>query len=416
MILMGSARYTGRLIKWDRLGTKKIKAREKISRTRLLILCPLKIIGIEFIFLYIAETVTNVHYKPRVYKKTDKSFPVHDIFLPGTVVNSISKLVIFGEYYLYFYNFAKNTADMDRRDFFKKSMGAGLLAGSYLAFGRLDPLLAGSFSPGAYDLVAVKGGEPEVMFEKAILSMGGMQSFIKKGQKVVVKPNIGWDVIPENAANTNPKLVAAIIRQCLGAGAKDVYVFDNTCDNWTKTYKNSGIEKAVKDAGGKMVPGNAEKYYHKVDINTGKSLKSAAVHELILQSDIFINVPILKHHGSGGITVSMKNLMGVVWDRSYWHRNNLHQCIADFATWSKPTLNIVDAYRVMLKNGPRGVAGEDISDMRTLIISRDMVAADAAAAKLFGIEPESIGYIKIADEMKVGTKNLGKLNINRIKL
>ncbi len=305
---------------------------------------------------------------------------------------------------------------MERRDFVKKVLNAGLVTGAGMVLGPVDSLFASPGVTAPYDLVAVKGGEPEVMFEKAILSMGGMQAFVKKGQKVLVKPNIGWDVVPENAANTNPKLVGAIIRHCLAAGAKEVYVFDNTCDNWTKAYKNSGIEKAVKDAGGIIAPGNTEKYYQKVTVGRGKSLTSTSVHELILESDVFINVPILKHHSSGQLTISMKNLMGIVWDRSYWHRNNLHQCISDFATFSKPTLNVVDAYRVMKQNGPRGVSRDDVIQMKSLIISRDIVAADAAAAKLFGQEPDKIPYIRMAYDMKVGNKNLDQLNINRIKL
>jgi uncharacterized protein (DUF362 family) len=305
---------------------------------------------------------------------------------------------------------------MKRREFFKKSIHAGILAGAGLTLGKWDNLLAASAGPAPYDLVAVKGGDPVIMFEKAIQSLGGMQSFIKKGQKVVIKPNIGWDVTPELAANTNPRLVAAIIKHCLGAGAKEVFVFDNTCDSWSKCYKNSGIEKAAREAGGKIIPGNVEKYYQEVKIPRGKKLKESKVHEMILESDVFINVPVLKHHSSGMLTVSIKNLMGIVWDRAYWHRNNLHQCLADFATYSKPTLNIVDAYRVMMTNGPRGVSAADVREMKSLIISRDMVAADAAAAKLFGLEPLKIPYLKFAEEMKIGTTNLDKLNINRIKL
>lgn len=108
--------------------------------------------------------------------------------------------------------------------------------------------------------------------------------------------------------------------------------------------------------------------------------------------------------------------MGNVWDRGYWHRNNLHQCIADFTSFKKPDLNIVDAYYVMKKNGPRGVSKGDVVLMKSQIISSDIVAADAAAAKLFGTEPENISYIKLAAEMKLGQMDLSKLNINRIIL
>jgi uncharacterized protein (DUF362 family) len=307
---------------------------------------------------------------------------------------------------------------MDRREFFKKSTTAGIAAYGYLSFGSKLSAFANPKTANSdiYDLVAIKGGEPESMFDTAIQSLGGMRNFVKKNQTVVIKPNIGWDTIPERAANTNPKLIAQIVKHCLDAGAKQVYVFDNTCDNWKKCYSTSGIEKFAKDAGATIVPGNSESYYQNVDIPKGKRLKEASVHELILESDVFINVPILKSHGGAGLTISMKNLMGVVWDRRYWHRNDLHQCIADYSTFRKPDLNIIDAYAVMKKNGPRGVSEADVVSLKSQIISTDIVAADAAAAKLFGKEPSEIDYIKIADEMKLGSMDLSKLNINRIIL
>lgn len=301
---------------------------------------------------------------------------------------------------------------MDRRQFFKDALGAGVAAGAYLSYGSLSPAISAE----NFDLVAVKGGEPDIMFDKAIEAMGGMKAFVKKGQKVIVKPNIGWDVSPERAGNTNPRLVKRIIEHCYNAGAKEVYVFDNTCDNWSKCYATSGIERAVKDAGGKIAPGSSESYYHNVSIKGGVVLKEAKVHELILDSDVFINAPILKHHSSGRLTINMKNLMGIVWDRRFWHRNDLHQCIADFATWRKPTLNIVDAYRVMKRNGPRGVSEDDVALYKTLLLTTDMVAGDAAAAKIFGMEPADIPYIKKADEMNAGSMNLDKLRIKRIQL
>lgn len=309
---------------------------------------------------------------------------------------------------------------MDRRDFFKKSILTGIAAGTAMTFGDFRKIFAGKVPPpgppGPYDLVAVKDGEPVQMFDKAIESLGGMKNFVKKGQTVVVKPNIGWDTSPQRGANTNPDLVKRIIEHCFGAGAKTVYVFDNTCDNWNKCYENSGIQKAVKDAGGKIVPANSESNYQEVDVKNGKKLKKTKVHELILSSDVFINVPVLKCHGSAVITASMKNHMGIVWDRGYWHRNNLTQCIADFAAYRKPDLNVVDAYRVMTKRGPRGVSEEDVVMMKSLILSKDIVAADAAAAKLFGTEPANVPYIKLAHDAGLGTMDLTKLSINRIKM
>jgi uncharacterized protein (DUF362 family) len=308
---------------------------------------------------------------------------------------------------------------MNRREFIRRSLTTGVVTGSALTFGNFSHLFAypsKSIFDKPFDLVAIKGDEADVMFDKGIQSLGGMQAFVKKGQTVVVKPNIGWDAIPEKAANTNPALIKRIIQHCLEAGAKDVYIFDHTCDNWKRCYSNSGIESAVKDAGGKIVSGESEGYYQSVTVSNGKKLTEAKVHELILESDVFINAPILKHHSGADLTISMKNLMGIVWDRGYWHRNNLHQCIADFASYRRPDLNIVDAYFVMKRNGPRGVSTEDVLSIKSQIISTDIVAADAAAAKLFGSNPDEINYIKIAHEMKIGNMNLEQLNINRIKL
>ncbi len=301
---------------------------------------------------------------------------------------------------------------MDRRSFIK----AGVTTGAILALGKYSNALGRQPNPGAVDLVAVKGGEPDVMLDKALEVFGGMKSFVKKGQKVVIKPNIGWDVEPDRAADTNPKLVGRLIQHCYDAGAKEVFVFDFTCDDGKRCYSNSGIERAAKENKATVVPGNVEGYYHRVTVEKGKSLKEAAVHELILNSDVFINVPILKHHSSSRLTIGMKNLMGVVWDRGYWHKNDLHQCIADFSTRIKPTLNIVDAYNVLMKNGPRGTSKADVTQMKSLLMSTNIVAVDAAGAKLFGVDPSTIPFINYADELNVGKKDLTKLNIQRIIL
>lgn len=307
---------------------------------------------------------------------------------------------------------------MKRRDFIQKAVSLGALSGAAMTLGNYRSLFAHEANNYVlpYDMVAIKGGEPGAMFDKAIASLGGMKQFVKRNQTVVLKPNIGWDTPPERAANTNPALVGRIVEHCKMAGAKAVYVFDNTCNEWTRCYKNSGIEDAVKKAGGVMVPGNSEGYYHPVTINNGKMLKNAKVHEKILESDVFINIPILKTHDGAKLTISMKNLMGVVWDRGYWHANDLQQCIADFATFKKPVLNIVDAYRVMKRNGPRGVSVADVVSLKYQIISADMVAADAAATKLLNLEPAQVKHIGLAAALGVGSLDLDKLNINRITM
>jgi uncharacterized protein (DUF362 family) len=306
---------------------------------------------------------------------------------------------------------------MKRRDFFKSSVGAGLAAGAALSLGGYDKLWAANAPAVAYDLVAIKGGAPDAMFDLGIQALGGMGTFVKKGQTVVLKPNIGWDVLPERAGNTNPALVKRIIEHCFRAGAKAVYVFDNSCDNWVNCYKNSGIEKVAKDAGAIVVPGNTESYYQEVSIPKGKVLTTAKVHEKILESDVFINVPVLKNHNSAKMTACMKNMMGSIWDRGAWHKNNLHQSIADYASFEKkPVLNIVDCNYVMVRNGPRGVSKEDLVFMNSQLLSTDWVQADAASAKMMGFEPEQIEYIKLAAEMGLGSITIDPNRTHKITM
>jgi uncharacterized protein (DUF362 family) len=254
------------------------------------------------------------------------------------------------------------------------------------------------------------------MFDKGIDALGGIKAFVKKGQKVVIKPNIGWDVAPERAGNTNPNLVAHVVERCLQSGAKEVYVFDHTCDNGPRCYRTSGIEEAAKRAGAKVAPGDSESYYQAVTVTGASTLKTTKEHELILGSDVFINMPVLKTHTSTRVTGCMKNLMGNVWDRGFWHGNDLHLCIAEYAAYRKPTLNVVDAYNVMKRNGPRGISVDDVVLMKAQILSADMVAADVAGTKLLGLEPEKVRHIMLAAERGVGKKDLNTINISRISL
>ena len=310
---------------------------------------------------------------------------------------------------------------MKRRDFLKTSAVAG--AALSLNFDGLQAALSSNTVAveKAPDLVAVMGGEPAAMLYKALEALGGIGKFVKKGQKVVIKSNIGWDRAPEMAGNTNPELVAALVKKCLGAGAQKVTVFDHTCDNWQKCYETSGISDAVKKAGGIMMPGNDEKYYKEVAIPGGVTLKNAKIHESLIEADVWINVPVLKNHGGAKLTCAMKNYMGIVWDRRYFHSNDLQQCIADICTWNKkPVLNIVDAYRIMHKNGPQGKSLSDVAQLKTLIASTNIVATDTAALRFFNqvekLDISAVGHIGKGEALKLGTSNLDKLTIKRIKI
>lgn len=311
---------------------------------------------------------------------------------------------------------------MDRRDFLKTLAVTGAVM-TVQSSEAMDVLAQTFTNAGGnkVDLVAVMGGEPEAMFRRAIAEMGGMKSFIKPGQKVVVKPNIGWDKSPELAGNTNPKLITEIVKQCFAAGAKEVTVFDHTCDDWQKCYKNSGIEAAAKAAGAKVMPAHLESYYRNVSLPQGKNLKNAKIHEAILNCDVWINVPVLKHHGGAQLTISMKNHMGIVWDRGFFHQNDLQQCIADICTLQKKAvLNVVDAYRIVKTNGPQGRSASDVVLTKGLFISQDIVAVDTAAAKFFNqvreMPLDTVGHLTNGEALKIGTMNLDKLNIKRIKI
>ena len=251
--------------------------------------------------------------------------------------------------------------------------------------------------------------------------MGGMKRFVKKGQKVVVKPNIGWDKTPEYAANTNPVLVSEIVKDCLAAGASEVVVFDHTCDEWEGCYKNSGIAEAAEKAGAKVAFAHDEKYYREVELPLAVKMKNPKIHEAIIDCDVWINVPILKNHGGAKMTISMKNYMGIVWDRGYLHRHNLQQCIADATTYEKrPVLNIVDAYRIMTQNGPKGKTTDDVQLAKAIFMSTDIVAVDTAATKFFSqyreMSLDNLPYLSMAQNVKVGTMDIDSLKVARIKL
>ncbi len=316
-----------------------------------------------------------------------------------------------------------------RRDFLKKgfAVGAafsladlgGLFAASTTNATSPDPknLPSPPPSPAPPDLVAVRDGDRTAMLNRAMAELGGIERFVKKGQSVVIKPNIGWDVIPERSANTHPDIVRRLVEMCLSAGASQVSVFDHTCDNWERAYENSGIAAAVKDAGGNIVPGHDESYYREVEIPGGIALKTTKIHALILDSDVFINAPVLKHHGGATMTACMKNLMGAIWDRRFYHKNNLHQCIADFIRYKRPTLNILDAYAPMMRNGPRGKSTDDlIPNIRSLLASTDIVAIDAAGARMLGHAQDAIGHVKIAGDAGFGNYKLDTLRIERIRM
>jgi len=304
---------------------------------------------------------------------------------------------------------------MDRREFLRTLSRYSLAAGAGVLLGNPFSLY-GQQTSGPYDMAAVMGGKPAGMFDTGIAALGGIGRFVKRGQVVLIKPNASWNVEPQRGATTTPALVSRIVQRCVEAGAAKVYVVDHTIDNWKLAYSTTQIEKAAKEGGGQVVPGSSKGYFQEAAVPGAKNLKNVMVHEMVLEADVLINVPILKHHGSTTITCALKNLMGLVWDRWYYHANDLHRCIAEFALLRIPSLNVVDAYTVMTSGGPRGSSHRSsLSVKKMQIISPDIVAADAAAAATWGTEASRVRYINIADELGIGTKNLDSLRIKRIR-
>ncbi len=303
-----------------------------------------------------------------------------------------------------------------RRTFLKRSAALSAAAAGTMIFSGIDALWGAMNPELPPDLVAVKNSSPAAMFDAAIKQAGGIRRFVKPNQTVVIKPNIGWNRPPESGANTNPELIGRIVAHCVDAGAKKVHVFDHSVENGPGCYATSGIESAAKSAGAVIVPGDHERYFQAIDIPQGSTLTSTRVHELILASDVYINVPVLKHHSSSGLSLAMKNQMGVVWNRGTYHWKGLHQCIADFCHARRPDLNIMDGYRITLRNGPSRAGRDDVVVRKTLLLSTDIVAIDAAAARIFGQDPSGVNHIRFAHDAGIGTMDLSALNIRKIDL
>jgi uncharacterized protein (DUF362 family) len=247
-------------------------------------------------------------------------------------------------------------------------------------------------------------------------AMGGMDKFIKKGQKVVIKPNICVAYATfENAYTTNPWVVGAIVKLCIEAGAASVRVMDFPFNgSAANAYLRSGIEEQVKAAGGEMVQMAGYKFVP-TKIALGKELKNIGIYDEILKADAIINVPIVKHHSLSGMTIAMKNLMGLIDDRMSIHPN-FGQRLADLSTQIKPVLNVVDAVRILMNNGPASGTKDDVKKLDTIIITQDIIAADAYGATLFGKKPEDLKNVVIGADMKIGRKDLSNLKIQELRV
>ncbi len=288
------------------------------------------------------------------------------------------------------------------------SLAAGICLTDRL-FPGLDNLEAAPVVKPA-EIVVVKGTNPEEITARAVEGIGGIQKYVRKGARVVIKPNIGWDRTVEQGANTHPAVVKSLVKLCRRAGASEVVVLDNTCNPWNVTYLKSGIADAVKEAGGVMKP---PARYRKVAIPGGQVLKEADILEEILEADVFINAPVCKVHGSQArVTLAMKNLMGIVKDRGFFHRADMNQCIVDIAAHVKPAFTVLDATRILLTNGPAGPG--TVKELNTVAAGTDFVALDAYGATLLGVKPETVRHIKIAGEIGLGEAEIANVKIRTL--
>lgn len=262
-------------------------------------------------------------------------------------------------------------------------------------------------------IYVVHGKNIAQMLSAGIKKIGGWGALVKPGGRVTLKVNAAWASLPEQGGNTNPVLVEEFIRQCRAAGAREIILPENPCSPAKEAFERSGIRKVVESAGGKLYQPSREQY-RSVDIPKGISLKQADVVSDVLDAECLINMPVAKSHGGSGLTIAMKNWMGSVRDRGFWHRNNLHQCIADICTVIKPRLNIVDATRILLSGGPRGPGKLAYPDQ--IIFGTDAVAVDAYAATLFDKHPMDIKFIKIAHEMGIGCGDLNLVKIEHVNI
>lgn len=293
--------------------------------------------------------------------------------------------------------------DRSRREFLTGAAAAGLLAA------RPDLLLAQSAKPADMTIARWTGAKPTAdaamkdiavkLTQQAIEALGGMKRFVSRGDVVWVKPNIGWDRAPEQAANTNPDVVATIVRLCFDAGAKTVKVGDNPCDVAEKTYEASGIGPAARQLGAKVV--FLDKTRFKEAKIGGEQVKTIPVYPEIVDSDLVINCPIVKHHRLATLTLCMKNYMGVIDKRNVFHQA-IDPSVADLTRFMKPRLCLLDATRILKANGPKGGKLEDVETKLMLAAGVDIVALDAWGAEVIGRKPTDIGAIVKGQEYGLG--------------
>jgi len=300
-----------------------------------------------------------------------------------------------------------------RREFCRAAaLGAG--AAVFGPVARLVPPAEASAPPA----IAAIRGDPAAATRRAVELLGGMGRFVRQGQRVVVKPNIGWDRTPEQAANTHPEVVTALVRLCLEAGAADVAVLDRSCNDPRLCFRHSGIEEAIAALGERHVRlvHPDERRYVRVEIPGGRALTAWEYYEEAVRADVFINAPIAKHHGLTRLTLSLKNVMGVLGGNRGRIHNGFDDKIVDLNLGLRSHLVVLDATRVLLDHGPQGGRLEDVAHPGTVVAGTDPVAVDAYATRFFGIGPADVTHVVRAAERGLGTADLARLEVREEEL
>jgi len=300
---------------------------------------------------------------------------------------------------------------INRRNFLKyQATGMLWAAGtSLLAPARL-------FAGTTPDIAVVKG-DIEAAVRKSVEMMGGISKFVKKGSRVVVKPNMSFAAPPERASNTHPLVVKTIAAMCKEAGAARVLVLDNPLAPAERCLEESGVAAACEslESGMTHMVSNPSSF-KEVDIKNGRTLKETDVMKSVLDADVLIAVPVAKSHTGAGVSLSMKGMMGLIQNRSVMHRLGLHETIADLASLLTPHLVVVDATRVLTTGGPGG-PGKVITP-GTIIAATDMVAADAYTVSAFEwygkkYAPSQVKHIRIAHERGLGRMDIENLAVRK---
>jgi uncharacterized protein (DUF362 family) len=265
------------------------------------------------------------------------------------------------------------------------------------------------------EMAIIQGGDPTQLAREAVEELGGMRRFISRGDVVLVKPNIGWDRTPEQAANTNPDVVAEIVRQCANAGAKRIIVTDVSCNDARRCFQRSGIAEAAKLAGADVILPEPSRF-KEVDLQ-GEVLHAWPVFDPFLNVDKVINIPIAKHHGLTGTTLGMKNWYGMLGGQRNQLHQKIHESLVDLADFVRPTLTIIDCYRILVRNGPTGGNLEDVLLKKTMVAGTDPVALDAYVAKAYwNMDVDALPYLKMAARRGLGTYQFEKVRTRVKKL